>query len=144
MLVKKMAKAGCKEVSLGCESGSGRILRSMNKKFKTEDVRQVSDILKDYGIRWMGFLLLGGPDESKETVEESLNFIDSLGLESVKITMGIRIYPHTGLAQTGIKEGLSASDENLLFPKFYMKKGLEDWLRETVSVWRKERPNWLI
>ena len=102
MLVKKMARAGCKEISLRCESGSGRILRSMNKKFQTQDVPQVSDILKDYGICRMGFLLLGGPDESGETLKESLNFIDLLGLESVKITMGSRIYPHTGLVRTVI------------------------------------------
>jgi len=143
-LVEKMARAGCKEVSLGCESGSDGILRSMNKRFHTKEVRQIADLLKDYGIRRMGFLLLGGPDESKETVKESLYFVDSLGLEAVKITSGIRIYPYTELARTAIKEGFIAPDENLLFPKFYMKKGLDDWLGETISVWRKDRPHWLV
>lgn len=116
----------------------------MNKRFNTKEVRQIANLLKDYGIRRMGFLLLGGPDESKETVKESLYFVDSLGLEAVKITSGIRIYPYTELARTAIKEGFIAPDENLLFPKFYMKKGLDDWLGETISVWRKDRPHWLV
>lgn len=142
-LVKKMARAGCKEVSLGCESGSGKILRSMNKKFQPEEVSKISEMLKDYGIRQMGFLLLGEPDESKETVEESLLFADSLDLEAMKITLGIRIYPYTKLANVAIEEGLIAAEDNLLFPKFYMKRGLEDWLRETIHIWRKERPHWI-
>ena len=47
------------------------------------------------------------------------------------------------LVQTAAKEGLIAPDENLLFPKFYIKKDLEDWLRKTIGVWRKDRPHWL-
>ena len=143
-LVEKMAKAGCKEVSLGFESGSEKILRAMNKKFQLEEVRRISEKLKRYGIRQMGFLLLGGPGENRKTVEESLAFADSLELEAMKITMGIRIYPYTDLARTAIKEGVIAPDDDLLFPKFYMTPGLDEWLRSTVSVWANGRPHWLL
>jgi radical SAM superfamily enzyme YgiQ (UPF0313 family) len=40
-LVKEMARAGCKEVSLGFESGCERILRGMNKRFTLGQIRQV-------------------------------------------------------------------------------------------------------
>ena len=40
----------------------------------------------------MGFLLLGGPGETKETVLESLAFVDELSLDFMKISVGIRIY----------------------------------------------------
>ena len=143
-LVEKMANAGCREVSLGFESGSEKILAKMNKRFRPADIRQVSERLKKFGIGRMGFLLLGGPGETKETVEESLVFIDSLGLEAVKITIGIRIYPHTSLAQTAVKEGLIGAEDNLLIPKFYIVKGLEGWLRQTVKVWMETRPNWVM
>ena len=143
-LVEKMSEAGCKEVSLGFESGSEKILRAMNKKFHLEEVRRISEKLKRYGIRQMGFLLLGGPGENRKTVGESLAFADSLDLEAMKITMGIRIYPYTDLARTAIKEGVIAPDDDLLFPKFYMAPGLGGWLRSTVSVWADGRPNWLL
>ncbi len=142
-LVEKLARAGCKDVSLGFESGSGEILRAMGKKFQPGEVREISNRLKKHGIRRMGFLLLGGPCENKDSVEESLHFSDSLGLETMKITIGIRIYPYTSLAQTAISEGVIEPDEDLLYPKFYMTKGLEGWLRKTVSSWMEERPNWL-
>jgi radical SAM superfamily enzyme YgiQ (UPF0313 family) len=143
-LVEKMARAGCKEVSLGCESGSGKILRAMNKRFQPEEVRHICNMLKGHGIRQMGFLLLGGPAENKETVKESLLFADSLNLDSMKITIGIRIYPHTDLARTAAKEDLIAPDENLLFPKFYIKKDMKDWLHKTIEVWKKDRPHWIV
>ena len=143
-LVEKMAAAGCREVSLGFESGSAKILARMNKKYNPDDVRRISNILKDYGIRRMGFLLLGGPGETKETVKASLEFADSLNLEALKITIGIRIYPHTPLAETALKEGLIEADDNLLFPRYYIGKDLEGWLRETVAAWRENRPHWIM
>jgi radical SAM superfamily enzyme YgiQ (UPF0313 family) len=147
-LVEKMAKAGCREVSLGFESGSEKILAKMNKKYLPAEVRQISERLserlKKFGIGRMGFLLFGGPDETKETANESLEFADSLDLEAMKITIGIRIYPHTSLQQTAIKEGLITADDNLLIPKFYIAKGLEGWLRETVKAWMETRPHWVM
>ncbi len=142
-LVEKMTEAGCKEVSMGFDSGSETILQAMNKRFLPDDVRRISDLLKYYNIRRMGFLLLGGPGESKKTVEESLVFADSLDLEAMKITTGIRIYPYTDLARTAINEGVIKPDDDLLFPKFYIAPGLEEWLRNTVKIWKETRPNWL-
>jgi radical SAM superfamily enzyme YgiQ (UPF0313 family) len=142
-LIDLMAKAGCSEVSLGFESGSAEILRRMNKKFRPEIVRQISDRLKDCGIHRMGFLLLGGPGETRESVEESLSFADSLDLETVKVTTGIRIYPDTPLARAAVNDGMVAPDDDLLFPRYYMVKEIEDWLRKTVTRWMAERPNWV-
>ena len=65
-LVEKMAKAGCKEVSLGFESGSEKILAKMNKRYTPADVRQISERLKKFGISRMGFLLFGGPGETEK------------------------------------------------------------------------------
>jgi hypothetical protein len=91
----------------------------------------------------MGFLLLGVPEENKKTVEESLAFADSLDLEAMKITMGIRIYPYTHLARIAVKEGVIAPDDDLLFPKFYMAPDLDEWLRTTMNVWMDGRPHWM-
>ena len=141
-LVRSMAEAGCKEVSLGFESGCDRILAIMNKKFSPADVRRTSELLAKYKIKQMGFLLLGGPGETKDSVEESLRFADALTLDALKITIGIRIYPHTELARTAVAEGLIAPDDDLLLPRFYMVPGLEPWLRQTVANWMAKRPNW--
>ncbi|BBO78521.1 B12-binding domain-containing radical SAM protein [Desulfosarcina widdelii] len=142
-LVEKMASSGCVEVSLGMESGSDIILKKMNKQFRTEDVRHASELLKKYGIRRMGFLLLGGPGETRQTVMESLKFTDSLELEMVKVTVGIRVYPNTEIALHAKQIGALSVDDNLLSPRFYIENGMEAWLRKTVQEWLKDRSNWI-
>jgi radical SAM superfamily enzyme YgiQ (UPF0313 family) len=133
-LVADMAAAGCAEVSLGFESGSPRILREMNKRYAPNDVRATAALLAAYGIRRMGFLLLGGPGETCDTVEESLAFAASLGLDALRVTVGIRIYPGTPLAQRAVAERVIASEADLLAPRFYLAPGLEPWIHERVAA----------
>ncbi len=143
-LVRDMAEAGCTEASLGFESGSDRMLAGMNKRFDKETVREFAKMIDDEGINQIGFQLLGGPGETRESVEESFEFVDSLPLGVVKISIGIRIYPHTALARTAVEEGVISPEDDLLQPRFYIQKGLEDWLRETAHRWMAERPHWFM
>jgi radical SAM superfamily enzyme YgiQ (UPF0313 family) len=143
-LVQAMARAGCREVSLGFESGFQPLLDAMHKRFQIADIRDASRRLADHGIRRTGFLLLGGPGETRASVEASLAFADSLGLETVKLTVGIRIYPHTELARIAVREGVIGAATNLLQPRFYIAPDLEAWLRETVRAWVAERPHWVL
>lgn len=143
-LVDLMGRAGCAQVSLGFESGSERILKNLNKRFTRKGVRLISEMLSDHGIRKMGFLLFGSPGETWESVEESLTFADSLGLETMKITLGVRIYPGTALARIAVDEGMISSQDDLFSPRFYLAKGLEEWLPKTLKKWTVTRPHWMI
>jgi radical SAM superfamily enzyme YgiQ (UPF0313 family) len=142
-LVQAMAAAGCVEVSLGAESGSPAVLSRLHKRFSPPQVRDVSQRLGRAGIRQTGFLLLGGPGETRETVLESLCFIDSLGLDTVKVTVGIRIYPQTALSDIARRENVVSKEDSLLFPKFYLAPDLDGWLQETVASWMAARPHWV-
>ncbi|MBN2467783.1 MAG: radical SAM protein [Deltaproteobacteria bacterium] len=139
-LVELMAAAGCRQISLGFESGSERMLKNLNKKFTPGDVRETSALFADHGIRRMGFLLMGGPGETRESVEESLAFADSLKLDVLKLTAGIRIYPETQLAGIAINQGVISSESDLLYPHFYLSQGLEGWLPERLKEWQVSRP----
>jgi radical SAM superfamily enzyme YgiQ (UPF0313 family) len=140
-LVALMAAAGCTEVSLGFESGSAQILKNMNKQFSPDDIRTTAALFAEYGIKRMGFLLLGGPGETKTSVEESLAFADSLNLDSLRLTAGIRIYPGTRLAATAENQGVITSKSNLLYPHFYISPEVDGWLLETLKSWRASRSN---
>ncbi len=142
-LVRSMERAGCRDVALGFESGAQPILDALHKGFKLDEIRRTSGMLADHGIGRMGFLLLGGPGETRETVLESLAFADDLNLDAVKMTAGLRIYPDTDLARIAMHEGVIDSDTDLLKPCFYIAPELEAWLRETVQAWIADRPNWM-
>jgi hypothetical protein len=92
----------------------------------------------------MGFLLLGSPGETRKSVEESLAFADSLKPDALKITPGVRIYPQTPLAKVAADESLISPHEDLLFPRFYLARGLENWLPEILKDWMTTRPHWMI
>ncbi len=141
-LAAAMAQAGCVEVALGFESGSPTILSIMGKRFTPDDVRQAARLFKKHGIRLNGYLLLGGPGENRKTVLESLAFADSLPLDHLKLTAGIRIYPETDLARCAVSEGVIPADDDLLQPRFYLAEGLDAWLQETIEEWAAKRPHW--
>ncbi len=143
-LVAAMAEAGCKEISIGFESGCEQILKNMNKHFTLKDIRRTAELLKNYGIRRMGFLLLGGPGEVKESVQESITFAESLNLESLRVTAGIRIYPQTPLAKIAVEEGVISPDDDLLFPRFYFVKELEGWIDDIMIRWKEKHPEWIM
>lgn len=138
-LVVAMARAGCVEVSLGFESGSPGVLREMNKRYTPDDVRRACELLEKHGVRRVGFLLFGGPGETRDTVEESLAFAESLHLDTIRITVGIRIYPHTALARHASEEGVIRTTDNLLTPTFYLAPGLEPWIHERVRAVESRR-----
>ena len=143
-LARSMGAAGCEEASVGFESGSELILHGMRKRFNPDDVRETCNLLKTHGIRCMGFLLLGGPGETRETCLKSLTFADSLDLDTMKLTVGIRIYPDTELAGIAIAEGIIDPSDDLLLPRFYIAPDLKEWLPRTVKEWAATRPNWMI
>jgi hypothetical protein len=87
---------------------------------------------------------LGSPGETRKSIEESLAFADSLKLDSLRITAGVRIYPHTSLAGKAVEEGVISSQDGLLLPRFYLTKGLEPWLHDTLKSWAIARPHWKI
>ncbi len=140
-LAELMKAAGCTEVSLGFESGSDGVLSGLNKRFTAAEVAEVSRVFAEAGIPRRGFLMLGAPGDTRETVEESLAFAESLRLDALKVLPGIRIYPNTALAETAAAEGLIAREDDLLMPAFYMAPALREWLPERVAAFKAAHPN---
>lgn len=143
-LLSLMAAAGCREVSLGIEAGTAETIAALHKPFHLDQVRRAAALLRHAGIRTMGFLLLGGPGETRATVEASLAFVDELGLDAVKVTAGIRLYPATPLARRALDEGVIDAADSLLRPRFYLAPGLEPWLDEALARWAASHPGWVV
>jgi hypothetical protein len=80
----------------------------------------------------------------KRSVEQSLAIVHDLNLKALEITVGVRIYPYTALAKVAVEEGLIAPDDDLLLPRFYMARGLEDRLRRTIEERIKENRGWMM
>ncbi len=144
-LVSAMADAGCFEISLGSESADEEVLRRMHKRFGREDVARASRLFKKYGIKQIGFLMFGAPGETRQSVQDTLVFAASLDYAFLKVTVGIRIYPHTALAGEALKQGIIQPDDPLLEPRFYITPGLDEiWIRDTIAQHAMGHPNWIL
>jgi len=85
-VLRLMKKAGCWQVGLGIESGSDKILKILQKGETKEKIRRAVEATAKAGIEIKGFFILGNPGETKETLEETENFIFSLPLTYVHTT----------------------------------------------------------
>lgn len=95
-ILAKMHKAGCQEVCFGVESGCQRIRDSLKKKVTTEQCENAIKWAKDTGIFVTVSIILGYPGETKDTIQESLDFVRKVEPDSVWLNIPTP-YPGTEL-----------------------------------------------
>lgn len=76
--MKMMKDAGCRLLDVGYESGSDEILKNIKKGITTVDSRQFTKDAKKAGLMILADFIVGVPGETKETVEQTINFISSI------------------------------------------------------------------
>jgi len=79
-LLSLMKAAGCHLIGLGIESSSQEILDRAKKKLDISIVPKVCEDIRKSGIKAVGFFVLGLPGETKETIEQTIDFAKSLPL----------------------------------------------------------------
>ncbi|MBR6403064.1 MAG: radical SAM protein [Eubacterium sp.] len=70
-----MKKARCKGVFVGIESANDGLLSNMNKGATRKDFSEKIKLLKDNNLLIFAFLLVGFPGETKETVYETIEYL---------------------------------------------------------------------
>ncbi|MEN1760518.1 B12-binding domain-containing radical SAM protein [Anoxynatronum sibiricum] len=78
-MARSLADAGLKKIFFGLESGSDTVLKSYNKKITRKMAVEVIDHCVESGIHAVsGNIILGGPHETRETIQESEDLIMEL------------------------------------------------------------------
>jgi len=88
-----LAKAGCKTVWIGAESGSQKILDAMDKGDKVEDIYRAASLLKANGIEVGFFLQFGYPGETWDDVQKTLKMVRECAPDDIGISVS---YPLPG------------------------------------------------
>ena len=99
------AKAGCRRLSFGFESGSQRILDLLNKKSKVEDNLRVAHLCHKYNIDVLGLIMVGNPTETHHDIALTRDFIRKARFDSIAIST-ITPFPGTELWKWCEREGL--------------------------------------
>ncbi len=142
---KLLADAGLTHVEFGTESLSGTMLTNLRKPFVVHDVFIAHEQALKANLHVAHYFLLGGPGECAQTLQDTLNGVDKLERSVFFFFCGIRIYPHTALYDTALKEGQISSAQNLLQPVFYRSTHISGKdIMQVVEDHANGRFNWIV
>ena len=77
-VIALMKKAGNYRIALGVDSGNDDILKELKKRITKEQARNAVKVYKKYGYEITTFFLIGAPSETKQTVQDTINFAKEL------------------------------------------------------------------
>jgi radical SAM superfamily enzyme YgiQ (UPF0313 family) len=143
-LVELMRDAGCRLVSIGCDTCSERMLQVLRKDFTKEQLGRALDMVEQMEMKYVLTVLFGGPGEDRQTVEETIDFLRDRTPLVLDLGVGIRLMPHTQLADVARQEGVISADDPLMEPKFYLSPHLEGWIEGYLTEICFQRPGWTV
>jgi len=114
-LVKWLKRAGCLFVALGVESGSKKILKTINKKISLSSVINAFKILKKNDLSAYPLLMVGNPGETDETIHKTILLMKIIKPYRVSISK-TTIFPGTELYNLARKQNF-IDDSYWLTPK---------------------------
>jgi len=93
-MAEKMYRTGFRQILVGFESGSPRMLLNMNKHATRDDNTRCVETLRNAGIKVKALMSLGHPGESPETVIDTANWLLDVKPDDFDVTI-ITVYPGT-------------------------------------------------
>lgn len=132
--VELLKASGLKAVEWGTDCSTDRTLKGMDKHFTWADVEESNRLFSSAGVSCAHFIVFGGPDETRETVEEGLSNLDRLENCVVFASTGVRVIPGTPIYMRAAREGALPEDKDLLEPYFYFSKDItSDYLDQEIK-----------
>jgi len=100
-----MKRSGCFMVAIGVESASEKILASIHKNIKLDDVRATIKYLKDAGIIAYVLLMVGNIGETKNTILETKHFLMETKPDIATWVTGVMLCAGTELYNIAKEQG---------------------------------------
>lgn len=104
-IVPLLKKSGCTSFYLSMESCSKAILKKyVQKPVSLEHIQKLVTLLNDHRFNYFVNLMMGFPEETKQTLAETVDFLKQVGDTSVVINMAAP-FPGTRLARECLDSG---------------------------------------
>ncbi len=96
-LLKIMKASGCINIDFGVESGSNKLLKTINKKQTRNDIIKAFELVHAAGIATRAYLIVGIPGETEGTIDETIDLVGrikplSLGANILWLLPGTKEY----------------------------------------------------
>lgn len=154
-LLQKMRQAGCWRTRFGIESGNNDVLSFISKGINKEQINNAITWANEVGLRPKAFFIVGHMPDTKETIEETIEFAKSIPLHDVTVQINT-ILPKTPQEEIWKKDGgkygkiidETFDDKNFWQPTFtphglsgddliyYHRKFYREFYFRPVTLWR--------
>lgn len=152
-LLKKMKQAGIHWLAYGIESGNKNIRENIIKgQFGQDSISRVVKMTHDAGIHIIGNFMFGLPEDTFETMQETLNMAKALNLEYVNFYTTMA-YPGSQLYDEAVEKGIQLpetwvgysqlSEETLPLPTKYLSSAEVLRFRDKAFEEYFSNPNYL-
>jgi hopanoid biosynthesis associated radical SAM protein HpnJ len=111
--LKAMKEAGCRLLIVGYESGDQQILKNIKKGATIERARQFTKDCHKLGLVIHGDFIMGLPGETRETINNTINFAKELDVETIQVSVA-HAYPGTELYDYAVKNGFIVGDNKMV------------------------------
>jgi radical SAM superfamily enzyme YgiQ (UPF0313 family) len=125
-------RAGFRSFMITPESASEEMLHNYRKGFGLEDVVHAAEAINRTGFAAWWFFMIGGPRESNDTLQESLDFalkwLQRRGRPVTHVAhyfLGVRVYPRTELWDIALEEGFVKPLDDPLETLWYLSEDLD-------------------
>jgi radical SAM superfamily enzyme YgiQ (UPF0313 family) len=139
-----MKKAGMQSLDFGTDAISDTMLKNWEKHFKVDDIINAHNLAKESNIKINHSLILGGPGETMDTLEETSNNMISLDPDSVICMIGVRIYKGTTLYKRLLNANEIDESDGGILPYFFLSESVEDNIIPYIEQVSTKYPYWVV
>ncbi len=137
-LLSGMERAGFSGIGITVESASDSVLEGLKKGFTAAHVYKAAEVIRRHALPCVWIFMMGGPNETEETVMETIRFAETAirPQDVAFFGIGIRIYPGTDLEVIAREQRLLALPQSgMLEPVFYVSPAVSyDWMLKQVQT----------
>lgn len=127
-----LARSGLKRIFFGLESGSMKVMRSVNKRLDLETAYRTAERCRRVGIRPSFNLIFGLPAEEEEDLRETLLVMDRIGKTNPDADFFTNIfspYPGSPIWPLAVSRGVDEPQSLEEWAAFYPKVQVLPWLK---------------
>ena len=127
-MFERMKSVGAKVANIGIESGNADVLKA-NKSMEINTIVNAVKILKDVGLMIYAGFIIGFPEDTIDSVWDTITFPDKLDIDSPGFQLMIP-YPKTSVREKALKEGGILTNDFSKYSTFnvvYVPPGLQGY-----------------
>jgi radical SAM superfamily enzyme YgiQ (UPF0313 family) len=153
-LLKKMSASGCIGIKFGLDSADTRVLDTIHKPLKLENLERIVDTAKALGIKTHASVVLGLTGETNETLHSTFAYVCKLDIDSIQFSLatplpGTPMYRDLELSGdliAGDWADFDGANRTVVRYRDISRQDIEAFMAQAHSRWLRAKcknPNWL-